>query len=81
MGAYGGRADLMELVSPRGPLTRGWHALRKPLAMTAGIWCLDRLTTKLYRDLATLGTRLAAGLADAARSAGVPLQVNALGSC
>jgi glutamate-1-semialdehyde aminotransferase len=49
--------------------------------MTAGIWCLDRLTTKLYRDLATLGTRLAAGLADAARSAGVPLQVNALGSC
>jgi glutamate-1-semialdehyde 2,1-aminomutase len=51
-----------------------------PLAMTAGIWCLDRLTPKLYRDLAALGRRLAAGLADAARGAGVPLQVNAVGS-
>ena len=48
--------------------------------MTAGIWCLDRLTPRLYRDLAALGTRLAAGLADAARDAGVPLQVNAFGS-
>ena len=39
--------------------------------MTAGLWCLERLTPKLYRDLAALGTRLAAGLADAAREAGV----------
>ena len=48
--------------------------------MTAGIWCLGRLTPRLYRNLAALGTRLAGGLADAARSAGVPLQVNAFGS-
>ena len=80
VGAYGGRADLMELVSPAGPVYQAGTLSGNPLAMTAGIWCLDRLTPKLYRDLATLGTRLAAGLADAARSAGVPLQVNALGS-
>jgi glutamate-1-semialdehyde 2,1-aminomutase len=48
--------------------------------MTAGIWCLDRLSPRLYRDLAALGTRLARGLADAAREAGVALQVNAVGS-
>src|SRR5215471_2981309 len=48
--------------------------------MTAGIWCLEELSPKLYRNLATLGTRLAAGLADAAREAGVALQVNAVGS-
>ena len=48
--------------------------------MSAGIWCLDRLSPKLYRDLAALGTRLAHGLADAAREAGVALQVNAVGS-
>ena len=48
--------------------------------MTAGIWCLDRLSPKLYRDLASLGARLAAGLAGAAREAGVALQVNAVGS-
>jgi glutamate-1-semialdehyde 2,1-aminomutase len=38
------------------------------------------LSPKLYRHLAKLGARLAAGLADAARAAGVPLQVNAFGS-
>jgi glutamate-1-semialdehyde 2,1-aminomutase len=48
--------------------------------MTAGVWCLDQLRPSLYRQLAALGTRLAAGLADAARSAGVALQVNAVGS-
>ena len=33
--------------------------------MTAGLWCLNRLTPKLYTQLAALGARLAAGLADA----------------
>jgi glutamate-1-semialdehyde 2,1-aminomutase len=51
-----------------------------PLAMTAGIWCLERLSPKLYRHLAALGTRLAGGLAEAAREARVALHVNAVGS-
>jgi glutamate-1-semialdehyde 2,1-aminomutase len=80
VGAYGGRADLMDLVSPAGPVYQAGTLSGNPLAMTAGIWCLDRLTPKLYASLAALGTRLAAGLADAARTAGVPLQVNAFGS-
>ena len=80
VGAYGGRADLMDLVSPAGPVYQAGTLSGNPLAMTAGLWCLGRLTPKLYRALATLGTRLAGGLADAARSAGVPLQVNAFGS-
>ena len=41
---------------------------------------LDRLNAKLYAAMAVLTTRLAAGLADAARAAGVALQVNASGS-
>jgi glutamate-1-semialdehyde 2,1-aminomutase len=80
VGAYGGRADLMELVSPAGPVYQAGTLSGNPLAMTAGIWCLDRLSPKLYRDLAALGSRLAAGFADAARDAGVALQVNAFGS-
>src|SRR5580693_9030355 len=80
VGAYGGRADLMELVSPAGPVYQAGTLSGNPLAMTAGIWCLDRLKPKLYRDLASLGARLAAGLAGAARAAGVALQVNAIGS-
>jgi glutamate-1-semialdehyde 2,1-aminomutase len=80
VGAYGGRADLMELVSPAGPVYQAGTLSGNPLAMTAGIWCLDRLKAKLYRDLAKLGARLAAGLAEAARAAGVAVQVNAIGS-
>jgi glutamate-1-semialdehyde 2,1-aminomutase len=80
VGAYGGRADLMRLVSPEGPVYQAGTLSGNPLAMTAGIWCLDRLKPSLYRDLARLATRLAGGLADAARDAGVGLQVNAFGS-
>jgi len=80
VGAYGGRADLMELVSPAGPVYQAGTLSGNPLAMTAGIWCLDQLTPKLYRELAALGSRLAGGFADAARDAGIPLQVNAFGS-
>src|SRR5216684_9159259 len=74
VGAYGGAADLMELVSPAGPVYQAGTLSGNPLAMTAGLWCLDRLKPKLYRDLAALGARLAAGLAAAARDAGVALQ-------
>ena len=80
VGAYGGRRALMDLVSPAGPVYQAGTLSGNPLAMTAGIWSLDRLKSRLYRDLAALGTRLAAGLAAAAREAGVALQVNAFGS-
>ena len=70
----------MELVSPAGPVYQAGTLSGNPLAMTAGLWCLKRLSPKLYKSLAALGARLAAGLADAARDAGVALQVNAFGS-
>jgi glutamate-1-semialdehyde 2,1-aminomutase len=78
--AYGGRADLMELVAPAGPVYQAGTLSGNPLAMAAGLWSLEQLTPALYRRLAALGSRLVAGLAEAARSAGVPLQVNGLGS-
>jgi glutamate-1-semialdehyde 2,1-aminomutase len=80
VGAYGGHADLMNLVAPAGPVYQAGTLSGNPLAMIAGIWCLDRLTPALYRHLSDLGTRLAGGLADAARENGVDLQVNAVGS-
>src|SRR5436190_9816998 len=80
VGAYGGRADIMRMVSPAGPVYQAGTLSGNPVAMTAGLWALQRLTPKLYKDLARRGTRLAAGVADAARAAGVPLQVNAFGS-
>src|SRR5947207_8119757 len=80
VGAYGGRADIMELVAPACAVYQAGTLSGNPIAMTAGIWALERLSPKLYKELARRGSMLAAGLADAARSAGVPLQVNAFGS-
>src|SRR3954454_18633146 len=80
VGAYGGRADLMELVSPAGPVYQAGTLSGNPLAMTAGLWCLKNLRPGLYTSLARLGSRLAIGLADAARESGVALQVNVFGS-
>ena len=80
VGAYGGSADLMDLVAPAGPVYQAGTLSGNPLAMTAGLWSLDRLSGKLYKHLSELTTMLAAGLAEAARAAGVHLRVNAYGS-
>jgi glutamate-1-semialdehyde 2,1-aminomutase len=80
VGAYGGRADVMRLVAPAGPVYQAGTLSGNPLAMTAGLWSLRRLRPRTYTTLAALGRQLAAGLADAARAANVPLQVNAFGS-
>jgi glutamate-1-semialdehyde 2,1-aminomutase len=80
VGAYGGRADLMDLVAPAGPVYQAGTLSGNPLAMTAGLWSLGELSNGLYQKLERLGARLAAGLAAAAREAGVSLQVNAFGS-
>ena len=73
VGAYGGRADLMELVSPAGPVYQAGTLSGNPLAMTAGLWSLGQLRASTYAYLAKLATRLGAGLAAAAREAGVAL--------
>jgi glutamate-1-semialdehyde 2,1-aminomutase len=80
VGAYGGRADVMDLVAPAGPVYQAGTLSGNPLAMTAGLWSLESLSPKLYRHMSRLAARLAAGLADEARRARVPLQVNAFGS-
>ena len=80
VGAYGGRADLMSLVAPAGPVYQAGTLSGNPLAMRAGLWSLTEISPKLYRHLAKLGAQLAGGFADAARDANVPMQVNAFGS-
>jgi len=80
VGAYGGRESLMRLVSPEGPVYQAGTLSGNPLAMTAGRWSLQQLSKKLYVHLSDRGAQLAEGLADAARRAGVALQINGLGS-
>lgn len=80
VGAYGGRADLMEYISPAGPVYQAGTLSGNPLAMAAGLWSLNALSKDLYKRLSRLGAMLALGLTEAARDARVPLQVNAYGS-
>jgi glutamate-1-semialdehyde 2,1-aminomutase len=80
VGAYGGRRDLMSLVAPAGPVYQAGTLSGNPLAVTAGLWSLDGLKATLYRTLERRTRRLADGLRDAAAAAGVPLQVNRVGS-
>jgi glutamate-1-semialdehyde 2,1-aminomutase len=80
VGAYGGREDLMRLVAPAGPVYQAGTLSGNPLAMTAGLWSLKKLSKGLYKQLSELGAQLADGLAGAARGTGVALQVNGIGS-
>src|SRR4029078_4967842 len=46
VGAYGGRADLMALVSPAGPVYQAGTLSGNPLAMTAGLLCVGRVNAR-----------------------------------
>lgn len=81
VGAYGGRAGLMRLIAPAGPVYQAGTLSGNPLAMAAGIAALDALRTgDAYEGLERLGARLASGLAAAAEAAGVLCAVNRAGS-
>jgi glutamate-1-semialdehyde 2,1-aminomutase len=80
VGAYGGRRDLMSLVAPAGPVYQAGTLSGNPLAVTAGLWSLERLNATLYRTLDRLTKRLGDGLVEAADAAGIPLHVNRVGS-
>jgi glutamate-1-semialdehyde 2,1-aminomutase len=81
VGAYGGRREIMEQVSPLGPVYQAGTLAGNPLAMAAGVATLRLLTEpSVYAHLETLSARLVDGLADAARTAGVEYSSNRVGS-
>ena len=81
VGAYGGRRDLMERVSPLGGVYQAGTLSGNPLAVAAGLATLRALADPaVYARLEALGARMARGLEDAAARAGVPVTVNRVGS-
>ena len=83
VGAYGGRADIMELVAPVGPMYQAGTLSGNPLAMAAGIAQLKHLRDKkaeIYPRLESLTAKLVEGVATAAKTAGVKLCFNRVGS-
>src|SRR5271168_2674359 len=81
VGAFGGRADIMDCLAPLGPVYQAGTLSGNPLAMAAGIVALEELrATGAYCKLEELGEQLEAGMKDAAKSAGVPVRFNRCGS-
>lgn len=79
IGAYGGRADIMEEVAPLGPAYQAGTMAGNPASMQAGIACLEVIEQDgVYEKLDALGAQLEAGLAAAAEKAGVPVSINRL---
>jgi glutamate-1-semialdehyde 2,1-aminomutase len=80
VGAYGGRADIMALVAPQGPMYQAGTLSGNPLAMAAGIATLQALGEPgVYTRLSACAARLAAGFVAAGERAGVPVQASNAG--
>jgi len=81
VGAYGGRADVMEMVAPQGPVYQAGTLSGNPLAMAAGIATLKSLRRSgIYEKLDRRAARLAEAMAVAAKRSRVPVQVSRAGS-
>lgn len=81
VGAFGGRAEIMESLSPVGSVYQAGTLSGNPLAMAAGIATLEALQDrKVYNGLEGLSARLASGLSAAAKDAGVSTYHTRVGS-
>lgn len=81
VGAYGGRRELMERLSPTGPVYQAGTLSGNPLAVAAGLATLKLLRAPgVYAQLEAAGAALENGLMDAARKVGRPLYVQRVGS-
>ena len=80
VGAYGGRADLMSLIAPEGPVYQAGTLSGNPLAMAAGLATLQQLTLQAYTALECSSAILASELRAVCREAGIPATVQRVGS-
>src|SRR5471032_1250583 len=81
VGAFGGRAEIMDYLAPLGPVYQAGTLSGNPLAMAAGLANLEELSASgAYQTLESAGAQLEAGMVAAARSANIPMQFNRCGS-
>jgi glutamate-1-semialdehyde 2,1-aminomutase len=90
VGAFGGRADIMDMLAPVGPVYQAGTLSGNPLATAAAnatldildtrFWMLDSRRVSSYEYLESRAVLLEAGLADAAKDAGIAVTINRAGS-
>jgi glutamate-1-semialdehyde 2,1-aminomutase len=80
VGAFGGRREIMERISPLGPVYQAGTLSGNPIAMAAGLKTLELLCEPLFYDRIGSKTRgLVEGMVERATGAGVPLSANRAG--
>lgn len=81
IGAFGGRAEVMDLLSPSGPVYQAGTLSGNPLSVRAGLETLKVLGESMpYGDLEALGKNLALGLLELFSEKGIPVTINQIGS-
>lgn len=81
VGAYGGRKEIMSMISPEGPVYQAGTLSGNPLAMTAGIETIRELSKPgIYRQIEKTSAMLEEGLRDAAKQAGIRTRFYRAGS-
>jgi glutamate-1-semialdehyde 2,1-aminomutase len=81
VGAYGGKREIMAQIAPQGPVYQAGTLSGNPVAMAAGLATLKRLMSPgVYETLDARTDRLVNGLASTLTSAGIPGQVDRIGS-
>jgi glutamate-1-semialdehyde 2,1-aminomutase len=80
VGAFGGRADVMQVLAPLGPVYQAGTLSGNPLATAAGLAALAGLTPDAYAELTARVERFAPRLEAAIRDAGLTVRVPVVGS-
>lgn len=80
VGAYGGKAEIMEKIAPSGPIYQAGTLSGNPLAMTGGYETLIQLTPESYEEFNRKADLLQDGLAKAAEKYEIPHTINRAGS-
>jgi glutamate-1-semialdehyde 2,1-aminomutase len=82
-GAFGGRAEVMDMLAPLGPVYQAGTLSGNPLAMAAGVATVGYLIEhegEVYAQLERVTREIAEGVGELAREAGVAMTVNRVGS-
>jgi glutamate-1-semialdehyde 2,1-aminomutase len=80
LAVYGGRAEIMNVVAPLGPVYQAGTLSGNPVAVSAGLATLDLLNPALYERIEATSSALESGLVRAAQGRGVAVRVQRVGS-
>jgi glutamate-1-semialdehyde 2,1-aminomutase len=81
VGAFGGRADVMQELAPTGPVYQAGTLSGNPIAMTAGLKTLEIISREgFYEDLDAKTERMLKGITQAAEDNGIPFSTNQVGA-